>query len=42
MLRIEVEVVSGAMFLVPVPDRRASTLFEVMKKYIRAFWRVWC
>ena len=27
--------VSDSMFLVPVPDRRASTLFEVMKKYIR-------
>ena len=32
---VGVEVVSGAMFLVPVPNRTAETLFEYMKRYIR-------
>ena len=30
-----VEVVSGEMFLVPVPKRNAGTLFELLKRYIR-------
>ena len=30
-----VEVLSGLMFLVAVPDRSAKTLFEYMKRYIR-------
>ena len=29
-----VEVVSGEMFLVPVPKQNAGTLFELLKKYI--------
>ena len=35
LIIIGVEIVSGKMFLVAVPDRCAKTLFEYMKRYIR-------
>ena len=30
-----VEILTGLMFLVALPDRSADTLFEFMKRYIR-------